>query len=81
MSWTYIANIKGPQGASGGDIFEHNQTTPSYDWTVNHNLGRYPELTILGTDGNQIITDIEHVNINTAIVHFGAPIIGKAVCN
>jgi len=81
MGWVHITNIKGPQGASGGDIFEHNQSSPLQDWTINHNLGRYPELTIIGADGNQIITDVEHVSINTAIVHFATPITGKAVCN
>lgn len=81
LSWTRIANIKGPQGASGGDIFEHNQNSPLQDWTINHNLGRYPELTIIGADGIQVFTDVEHVSINTAIVHFATPTIGKAVCN
>lgn len=81
MGWQLITNIKGPAGSSSGDIFEHDQTTPLQDWTVNHNLGRYPELTIIGDDGNQVITDVEHVSVNTAIVHFATLTTGKAVCN
>jgi len=81
MGWVYIANIRGPQGASGGDIFEFEQVGPLFDWTINHNLGRYPEITIIGVDGNQLVTDVEHVSKNTAILHFGIATSGKAVCN
>lgn len=81
MAWHNIANIRGPQGTSGGDVFTHIQSSPLQDWTVTHNLGRFPELTIIGSDGNQLITDVEHVSTNIAIVHFATATTGKAVCN
>lgn len=49
--------------------------------TVPHNLGKRPAISVLDTGGTQIEGEIEHTNLNTCIVRFGAETSGKIIAN
>lgn len=70
----------GPPGPSGGG-YEHTQATPATVWTVNHNLGRRPNVAILNVGGGQILARVIHVSVNQARVYFDLPTTGLAACS
>ena len=72
----------GPQGnpgAAGGSVYIHNQSSPAGSWIVNHNLGRLAFISVFNSAGEQIITDIDQSDPNTASISFATPTSGKAV--
>lgn len=78
--FTTIQGPPGPQGPSGSSVgFTYNQITPSNSWTVNHNLGFYPSVTILSPGGIELITNITHTSINQFIASFNNECAGKAI--
>ena len=64
----------------------HNQTIASSTWTINHNLGRYPSVTIIDLSNREMSGDVVFNNQNTITITFknnNLPynIAGKAVLN
>lgn len=49
--------------------------------TVTHNLGVYPEVTILDSAGNQVFANLAFPNVNQVTVTFTRPFTGTIVCN
>lgn len=62
----------GPQGEKGeiGGTFSHSQTVASTAWTVNHNLGFKPSVTVLTEGGKERLAEVSHVSVNQLIVNF-----------
>jgi hypothetical protein len=84
-----IVTAPGPQGASGvdgiqsGEIAElvsyvHNQGASSTEWTVNHNLNFYPNVTVYDSAGSMVEGTVEHTNPVTLKIYFSGAISGKA---
>lgn len=48
-------------------------------WTINHSLARYPEVTVLDSDGRVVLADVSHPSTSQVIVEFASPQTGKAV--
>ena len=73
----------GPEGPSGeGDLnYTHNQTSPSTEWTITHNLGKFPSVSVTDSSGNLWQTEVDYVNQNSLIVRFSAAFSGKAYLN
>jgi hypothetical protein len=72
---------QGPPGPSGGSTFEYEQMTASSVWTVNHNLGRHPSVTVVDYSGNEVIGDIKYNSINQVTLTFTAAFGGWAYIN
>jgi Major tropism determinant N-terminal domain len=69
-------------GASvGGSAFSQSFTTPSLNWTVNHNLGFRPAVTVLSPGGAEVWAEVIHASVNQALVYFDAPYAGVAICS
>lgn len=73
--------VPGPPGPAGGVSFHYVQAQPSAAWTIAHNLGRYPSVTIVDTAGDQVSADVTYVDANTVTVSFGFPTTGAAYLN
>lgn len=73
----------GPVGPSGeGDLnYTHNQTSPSTEWTINHNLGKFPSVSIADSSGNLWQTEVDYIDQNSLVVRFSAAFSGKAYLN
>ena len=83
-------NMEDMYQSQGGDSSSSNVNDKNYvyEWatlessvTVNHNLGKFPSVTIVDTAGSEIIGDITYVNENSVTLSFSAPMRGKAYFN
>lgn len=80
--WTPSTDVPdGGISGSGDKHFEHNQSTPSATWTINHNLGKRPSVTIVDSAGTEWITEVDHVSDNQCVAYFAHAFSGKAYCN
>lgn len=77
-----VVALVGPRGADGSAAsrFEHVQGSSSALWTVNHNFGFWPDITIFSTGGLRVEAEIIHLNLNQANVIFDDPFAGIALC-
>jgi hypothetical protein len=49
------STIPGPPGPPGSASYEHVQENPAMVWTIQHNLGYKPTLTVFDLDGNLLL--------------------------
>jgi hypothetical protein len=78
---------QGPRGAPGEasdslalEGYVHTQALASDVWTVNHNLGRKPAVTLLSTGGVEFDGQITHVSVNQLVVSLSSAVAGTARC-
>lgn len=72
---------QGPQGTSGDAHYVHNQVTPSASWTITHNLGKMPSVTIVDSADTEVEGDIQYTSVNQVVVTFSGAFSGKAYFN
>ncbi len=72
--------ISGPQGPSGppGAFFEFTQATASDTWTIAHNLGVYPNVTVVDSSGREVEGDVQYIDMNNIQILFSAAFAGQA---
>lgn len=76
-----VAGPTGPPGAAGapgGSTYTHTQSTPAASWAITHNLGRYPQVTVVDTTGDRLFPDLTYDSINTVTVTHASPTAGFA---
>lgn len=61
--------------------YVHIQNTTDSLWTVNHNLGKYPSIEVTDSAGSSISANVQHTDLNTAIVVLAFALSGRAFCN
>jgi len=66
----------------------HTQSSASNSWTVNHNMGKYPSVSIVEcdpsaneTDGDLVIGEVTYNSVNQLTIKFAAAISGVAYIN
>lgn len=65
--------------ATEPEVIEFEQTTPTTQWVIVHNLGRIPVITVV-VGNEEVEADITHsLDENTTFVGFGSAQLGKAV--
>jgi hypothetical protein len=70
-----------PQGGVGIIQFVFTQGSPSATWSIAHNLGYFPSVTVVDTGGSEIIPTLVYVDIDHVTLTFGSPTSGKAYFN
>jgi hypothetical protein len=73
--------VVGLPGASGDKHYQHDQEVPAATWTITHNLGKRPSVTVVDSGGNEWQTAVEHLSVNQCRVTFSAPFAGRAYLN
>ena len=58
--------------------YVHTQASISSTWTINHNLGFFPNITVLDNSNRILETFIQYNNINTATIIMNSAASGKA---
>lgn len=81
LHFNYYTRTEIDQLAGGDKHYQHNQTTPSATWTVTHNLGKLPSITVMDSAGNVVEGDYENVSVNQTILTFSGAFSGIAVFN
>ncbi len=61
---------QGPPGPAGGGTFDYEQMSAATVWTINHNLGRYPAVTVTDYSGNVVYGDVLYVSTNQVTITF-----------
>lgn len=61
--------------------YSHEQLVPTTDWTILHNLGKYPSVTVIDSAGSTVMGDIKNESLNKLIISFATSFAGKAICN
>lgn len=65
----------------GDKTYVHYQNVQSDTWEIQHNLDKYPSITVVDSANNIVVGDIRYVDTNNVVVTFTAPFSGKAFCN
>ena len=67
-------------GAQDKD-FTFFQNSGAATWTINHNLNKFPGVTITTAAGEQVLADVNHTNKNTLTISFAGAVSGFAYLN
>ena len=67
--------------ASHGGTTTHTQGSASSTWTETHNLNKFPSVTIVDSNEEQIFGVVDYQSANTIVLTFSAAISGKAYLN
>lgn len=59
----------------------HEQGVASAVWTVQHNLDKYPSVTVVDSAENEIVADVEYVDKNSVIIRMTGASKGRAYLN
>jgi hypothetical protein len=59
----------------------HNQPNSSAQWTITHNLNKYPSVTVVDTANTEVVGDVQYVSANQLLLIFSFPFSGKAYLN
>lgn len=66
---------------TGLDLHYEQEFTDEDEFTITHNMGKYPAITVIDTAGDEVEGDYTYIDINTLVVSFSAPFSGKVVLN
>lgn len=61
--------------------YEFDQSTPSSAWVISHGLAKYPSVTVVDSNGDQVQASVNYVNNNVLVITFGSAFSGKAYLN
>jgi len=61
--------------------YTHDQSVSSNQWTVTHNLNKYPSVQVVDSAGNFCIGQITHNSVNELTLDFNSSFGGKAYLN
>lgn len=61
--------------------YVHTQTVAAAVWTITHNLGKYPSVSIVDSANDEVIGEVRYTNTNEVVVTFSAAFSGKAFLN
>lgn len=67
----------GPAGPSNPTM-NFVQVSPSTEWTINHNFGFYPSLSIFTVGGIEMLGEVVNTSINQTLVRFNTSVAGSA---
>jgi len=58
--------------------YNHEQIIPSASWSINHNLGFNPAVSVVDSGGNIVFGDVIYLNTNAIQINFSSGFSGKA---
>jgi hypothetical protein len=77
-----IADTSSGGGPSTGDLsFVYTQVSAAATWSVAHNLGKNPAVTVVDTGDNELLVDVVYVDLNNLTIKLASPTSGKAFMN
>lgn len=67
---TVTATTAGPQGPKGdaGAAYEYQQVLADTTWTINHNLGYKPGVSVYNTGSQEIEAEVIHTSVNQTLI-------------
>ena len=77
----------GETGGGGGRTFTHHQNSATTTWTINHNLGKFPSVSLKFSSSDNVYTNVgafagvAYTNENTITITLAAAESGYAYLN
>lgn len=70
----------GPRGLAGGEAstFTYTQDAPAMVWTIDHNLGHEPLISITDAAGDEVECTVRNPTVNRTTATFSEAISGRA---
>ncbi len=68
----------GPAGGGGAAAYVHTQAVASASWSIPHNLGYYPTVSVFTVGGVEVEAAPIHTSVNVTVVSFAVPMAGTA---
>lgn len=65
----------------GDKNYIHNQLAASTTWTINHNLEKFPSVTVQDSASTNIIGEVTYIDNNNLTITFSDELSGKAYLN
>ncbi len=65
----------------GAPTFIFNQGVPASTWNIQHNLGKFPSITVIDTAGTVVTGQYTYIDNNNVTLTFSAGFAGKAYLN
>jgi hypothetical protein len=62
-------------------IYDFHQVTPAATWDINHNLGKFPSITVIDTGDTVVVGEYQYIDNNNVQLTFSAAFAGKAYLN
>ena len=59
----------------------HIQSVASDEWIINHNLDKYPSVSVIDSAGSEVMGEIEYIDVNNLKIKFASGFSGKATLN
>ena len=66
---------------SGDKFYPYEQMAPATTWSINHNLGKFPSVTVVDSAGTVVGGDVTYNDANNVTLTFTAAFSGKAYLN
>lgn len=60
---------------------EFTQSIANATWLINHNLSKFPSVTIVDSSGREVDGQVTHINNRSLICEFTQPFSGRAFLN
>lgn len=74
----WLLSLQAPPPSSIGGTYTHQQAIPDSIWTILHNLGFNPNVSVVDSAEQQVQGTIKYINLNTLTVEFSFPFSGTA---
>lgn len=77
----FISLLQYDTARSGDKTYIHTQGSALDVWTIEHNLGKYPSVSVVDSGGSVVYGNIDYIDNDSLTVTFAAPFGGKAYLN
>ena len=78
----FISLLSWNPTVTGGDkTFVFDQGVPALVWVVNHNLNKFPAVSVVNTLKQEVYGKVDYINNNKLTITFNAQFSGQAFCN
>lgn len=83
LDYNFLLDRSNHTGVQSSDTiynfnYIHEQSISSNEWYIEHNLNRFPSVTVVDSADNQYEGSVTYLNQNEIIIEFNAPFTGKA---
>lgn len=76
-----INNSNWVEFTSRSESYVHYHNVSSDIWTINHNLGKYPSVTVIDSAGTMVVGEVTYIDENNLKISFSSQFSGTAYLN
>jgi len=63
------------------DTYVHYENTPNIEWSITHNMNKYPSVTVVDSAGSIVEGAVDYLSLNSCRITFCGAFSGKAYFN